>query len=150
MHSGSSEFIHALLNFARFVRVCVFSLVRSFRMSGSFAFAWVHYGAPSCGRVHSGLRGFTLAPLGLVGFILVRVGFLAGPKVHFLSGGFTQVLLSVVGFFKIARVHSGVQGVAEFILVRVGSLSRALGSTGLFGFRVSSLRRAYGSSDSFG
>ena len=47
--------------------------------SGSFRFAWVHLGSPRGRRVHLGSRGFTLAALGVVPFIRVRLGSLVRP-----------------------------------------------------------------------
>ena len=48
-------------------------LERIYGTSRSFAFAWDHFGAPRGRRVHLGSRLFTLARLGIVVFIWVRV-----------------------------------------------------------------------------
>ena len=45
-------------------------------LSESLGFAWVNFGAPRGRGVHSGLRGFIGAGLGVVGFIQVRMGLL--------------------------------------------------------------------------
>ena len=49
----------ARLEVAGFIRVRVDSLARVYWASGSFGIAWVHLGAHTGRRVHSGSHGFT-------------------------------------------------------------------------------------------
>ena len=89
--------------------------------SGLFGFARVHSGETRDRRVHSrtrgftralsglwvrlGSRGFTRAALGVVAFILFRVGHLCPPKCRRVdsgSRGFTRAHLEVVGFIRIS------------------------------------------------
>ena len=50
--------------------------LRAYGSLVSFAFAWVHSGAPSGRRVHSGSYGFTRARIWVTVFIGVHVGSL--------------------------------------------------------------------------
>ena len=94
--------------------------------SGSFELAFGHTAAPCGHRVHSDLRKFTRARIGVVGFIRVRVERALGSLVSF---GFAWVHSGVP---RCLRVHSGSLGftrvrplVVEFILFRVASLMRS-------------------------
>ena len=92
MHSGTRVFTRARLGF--FIGLILFvvdSLVRALGSSCSLEFAWVHSGATR------GLRcscGFSLAHLGVSGFIRVRVGSL-------------WCAYRSSGFLAFAWVHSG-------------------------------------------
>ena len=75
VHPGKREFNRALLEVVGFIGVRIGSLVRAWRSSDSFGFAWVHLEA-RCDRFYAGSRGFTQARIGVVGLIGVRVGSL--------------------------------------------------------------------------
>ena len=57
-----------------FIWVRVGSLGGAKEASCSFVFIWVHSGAPSGGQDQLGSLGFTQARLGVVWFILIRLG----------------------------------------------------------------------------
>ena len=145
--------------------------------SGSIRFAWVNFGAR---RVQSDSRGF--AGSFPRGWRVLRVRTASCCRwVDSDSFGFTRTGSSCsfgfacgyLGALKCHWVHSGSRGftraclgVVRFIRVRLGSLGRAKGTPGSFGFawihcallsvakftrvRVSSLVRTYRSSGSFG
>ena len=81
VHSGSRGFTQGHLGVVVFIHRGMCSLRRAKWSSGSFGFACVHYsfikvrsGAPTGSCVHLVSRGFILSCLGVVLFILVRVG----------------------------------------------------------------------------
>ena len=80
-------------------------------------------------HVHSGSLGFTRARLRVAGFIRVRLSLLSAPWVR-------QVHSDLLGF-SLAR-----REVAGFIRIRLGSIWRAYGSPGSFGFPWYLLGRA--------
>ena len=71
--SFSVAWIHSAATWDRPVNVRICSQRLAQESSVSFEFAWVHLGAPSCCRDHSGSRGFNQARPRVVGFICIRV-----------------------------------------------------------------------------
>ena len=78
--------------------------------SGSFGFAWVHCGGPSCRQVNWVSRGFTRARLGVVGIKrggLGHSGATRSRRVHSGSRGFTCALGNVALFICVHVVSLG-------------------------------------------
>ena len=118
-----------------FIRVRMGSLMGVLGSLVLFAFAGFYSGGPRCVRVHSDSRGFTLARLGIVGFIRLCVCHSGAPSGFWVHSGvrrFTPARLAVVGV-RVGYLWRA-RGVVGFIRVRIGSLGRAIGSLGSFGF----------------
>ena len=74
VHAVSGGFTEALLAVVAFILVCVRSLGRTLRSSGSFEFATVNSCAARGCRDYSCSRKFALALLKVAGYIQFRVG----------------------------------------------------------------------------
>ena len=88
-------------------------------------FAWFHSGAPRCRRFRAGSRGLTCARLGVVGFIMVRVGSLVRSLGRVMGSlGLFGFTLGNFGAPRGRRVHSGSRGCAPRWCRRVHNVSR--------------------------
>ena len=132
-----------------FIRVRVGSLGST---SGSLGFAWDRSGARRCCQVHSRMRGFSRACLGVLGFNrrsrgfsrarLGIVGFIRFRIVSFgrslLSSGLLGLAWVLSGAPRGCRVDSGLRGLTRAYLGVVGFNGRSRGFSrsrlGIVGF----------------